>query len=330
MDDLTKISGIGPATAKKLAGAGIDTYAKLAAANHEQLEALRISGNAEEHQALIRAAAELAPKTIDLTNASADEIAAQAAKIETARVQLAQRADTAVMAFGLLKAAQGASEADFLAAETTFNDAISAVHAAVAEARALLGVPEDAPLPPALVEELSQLQALPPFVPSIVRTATEASSATAGFNAEGESTRKDADTVEQLREQPANAPMFTAQDEAHAFLTDVISRARAAAAAGEIAEAGEFLREHRTELRAGQALLAEMLAGVEAEIQALDLIQTTAPVEHGVEVVAKVESRWRIGRQFGKAATSFEPGELAANELEALRADPLLVVTEVR
>ena len=326
MDDLTKITGIGSATAKKLIAAGIDSYAALAAATHERLEELKIAGGAEDHQALIKAAAELAPKPIDLNIASAEQVAAQAAKIETARLQLAQHADNAVLAFGHLKAAQGASETDFQAAEMAFNTSINAVHAAVAEARGLLGVPEDAPLPLALLEELAPLESLPPFVPSIVRSAASAPAGQDG-GAETENAG-DTDTVDQLS-QAANAQLFSEQDEAHAFLADIIAKARAAAAAGELAEAGEFLRENRRELLAGQVLLAELLAGINAEIDSLDLIHATAPVEYAVEVTAKVDSRWRIGRQFTKTATVFEAGELAADELLALRADPTLVVAEV-
>ena len=327
MDDLTKISGIGAATAKKLVAGGIDSFAKLAAATPAQIEDLRISGDAADHQKLIAAAAELAPKTIDLATASDEQIAAQAAKIETARLQLAQHADSAVTAFGNLNAAKGGSHDAFAAAETAFNGAIAAVHGAVAEARALLGVPDDAPLPPALLEELASLQEMPPFVPQIEWSgATEGAAAA---QAGGTISAEESDTESQF-EQSGQALLFSERQEAHSFLEQVIARARAAAAAGELAEAGEFLRDNRREIQAGQVLLAEMLSGINAEIESLDQIQVTAPVEHALEVTATVDSRWRIGRNFGKTATTFEAGELGADELLSLKADPLLVVTELR
>lgn len=323
MDDLTTIAGIGAATAKKLVAGGIDSYAKLAAATHEQLEALRISGGADDHLSLIKAAADLGPAPIDLNSASAEDVAAQAAKIDSARLRLAQLADSAVLAFGTLTGLSVAgSETEFNAAQAAFDTTMATIHAAVADARALLGVSEDAPLPAALLEELAALNYLPPFVPPVTRAPTH-SSVPAPATIEVPSKEPATD------EQTSASPFTDDAADAHAFLADVIRQARSAAAAGELAEAGEYLRQHRTEIRAGQVLLAELLAGINEEIEALDQIQATAPVEYGVEVTAKVDSRWRIGRQFGKAATPFEPGELAADELEALKADPLLVVTEV-
>jgi hypothetical protein len=320
MDDLTKITGIGAATAKKLVAGGIDTFAKLAAANHEQLEALKIAGDAEGHQALIKAAAEMAPKPIDLNNATPEEISAQAAKIEAARLQLAQLADAVVLAHGHLQglAADAAPEL-VAAAETALANARSLIDAAIADARSLFGVPDGELLPAALLEELAPLESLPPVLrPTATLQSPEASST------------GQAPGTEEVIEEPIVTPVFSEHDEAQGVLSDIIERARVMAAAGELAEASEFLREQRTDIRAAQVTLAEMLAGINAEIDALDLIQATAPVEHAVEVKATVDSRWRIERQFGKEPTRFEPGELAANELTALKADPMLVVTELR
>lgn len=389
MDDLTKITGIGAATAKKLTAAGIDSFAKLAVATPAQIEALRIAGGAADHQALISAAAALAPATIDLNTASADEIAVQAAKLETARLQLSQVADAVVLAHGELQGLSAdATPEEIIHAEGALARARSQVELAITDARALFGVPDDAPLPAALIEELAPLAALPPFVvPAPSPDVSDASpvsveatnvdgllewaagpeldflSANAGSFDQAASAAWDfvrPKLLEMGREKgfggvwahgfrqgwfaaespfrsvalPAHevstSQILTEQDQAHAFLADVIGQARSAAAAGELAEAGEYLRQHRTEIRAGQVLLAEMLAGINAEIEQLDRIQVTAPVEFGVEVVAKVDSRWRIGRQFNKTPTEFEPGELAADELELLKADPLLTVREVR
>lgn len=317
MDDLTKISGIGAATARKLSAAGIDSFAKLAAATHEQFEELKIAGGADDHLALIAAAAALAPQPLDLALASGDQIAAQAAKIEAARLQLSQLANDAVTAFDELKAlSAGAPEAVFGTAQSAFDNTIARVHAAVADARALLGVPEDAPLPAALVEELRPLESLPPFVPPVVLT-VESHAEHENGAAGAETSIPHADPELSLSE----------HEGAHAYLDNVVSRAHVMAAAGELAEAGELLRSHRTEIQAGQVLFAEFLSTLNSEIAGLDLIRVTAPVEQAVEVTAKVASRWRIGRQFTKEATLFEVGELASDELDALHADPLLTVS---
>lgn len=325
MDELTKITGIGKATAAKLTAGGIDTFAKLAASNHEKLELLKIPGDAEDHQKLIAAAAALAPKTIDLNNASAEEVAAQAAKIEAARLQLAQLADAVVLAHGDLQGLAPDAAPDLIAAaQTSLDNARSQIDAAMVEARALFGVPEGEQLPAALLEELAPLDQLPalvrPPVPSPDPAEAEPAPPANKFGQDAEA--EDGQAV-------AEAPALE-QNEARAFLADVIAGARAAAAAGDVAEATEHLHVHRREILAGRVLLGELLDGINAEISALEKIQTTAPVENAVQVTATVDSRWRIGRQFSKTPTDFAPGELAADELIALKADPLLVVEEQR
>lgn len=324
MDDLTKISGIGEATAAKLAAGGIDTFAKLAASSHDQLELLKIPGNAEGHQKLITAAAELAPKPIDLNIATAEQIAAQAGKIEAARLQLSQVADAVVMAYGQLQALSiDAAPEQVSAAEQALADARSLVDAATADARALFGVPDGAQLPPALLEELAPLENLPP----IVRSPAAPHQADAADQQLGNDLGAIADQASMAADGIFDMPDL--HGEAQGVLEDIIAHARAAAAAGDLAEAGEYLRQQRTDIRAAQVQLAEMLAGINAEIESLDQIQVTAPVEYAVEVTAKVASRWRIGRQFTKEATIFEAGELAADELAALKADPTLIVAAV-
>jgi large subunit ribosomal protein L21 len=44
-DDLTKITGIGPAAAKKLTDAGITTYAQLAAIDVETFDAVKVKAD---------------------------------------------------------------------------------------------------------------------------------------------------------------------------------------------------------------------------------------------------------------------------------------------
>ncbi|MBJ3783410.1 helix-hairpin-helix domain-containing protein [Devosia sediminis] len=322
MDELTKIKGIGNATAAKLAAGGVDTFAKLAASNHEQLELLKIPGDAEDHGKFIAAAAELVPKTIDLNNATAEEVAAQAAKIETARLQLAQLADAVVLAHGHLQGLPADAAPELVAdAQTSLHNARSLITAATKEACALLGVPLGAPLPAALLEELAPLAELPAIErPAVAKTAPPAAA-----EAQASAAPEVADAEERDRDIFADVPALE-QDQAHAFLADVVDHARAAAASGEVPEAIAYLQQHRSELLVGQALLGELLEGINSEISALEEIQTTAPVERPVEVTATVDSRWRSGRQFTKAPTRFEAGELGSDELEALRGDPLLIV----
>jgi hypothetical protein len=47
-----------------------------------------------------------------------------------------------------------------------------------------------------------------------------------------------------------------------------------------------------------------------------------------LRVVAKQPVRWRIGRRFGADPVDLDPETLDDLQIEALRADPLLVVTE--
>ncbi len=63
MDDLTKIEGIGPATEKKLQAAGIASFAALAAATPDQLNAARVAGNATDWAGFIAAAASIVANT---------------------------------------------------------------------------------------------------------------------------------------------------------------------------------------------------------------------------------------------------------------------------
>lgn len=311
MDDLKQIHGIGAATERKLFAAGIDSFAKLAAATPDQLNSAQIAGGPDDWAKFIAEAGKLAPKApIDLATASGEEIAAQARKIEAARLQLSALADAVVLAHGNLQAiAAGAAPEAVAAAEAALAEARALVDVAVADARALFGVPEGEALPQALQEELAPLQQLA----SIERTAADQEPAGA------------------LRERPdAEAHRAAMERGADTELETIIAQARTMAATGELDEALDFLRQHRADMISAQAILARVVAALDGELAELSVLQATSSVDHAVEVVAKVDTRWRIGRQFTKVPTPFEPGELGADELAALKADPLLIVTEGR
>ncbi len=70
MDDLSTLKGIGAATAAKLVAAGIDTFAKLAAATPDALNVAKVAGSPKDWAAMIaEAKAKLLPPT-DLLNGS--------------------------------------------------------------------------------------------------------------------------------------------------------------------------------------------------------------------------------------------------------------------
>ena len=77
MDDLTKIKGIGPATATKLVAAGVDSFAKLAGATPDALGSGWVAD-----------ARKLSPAPLDLNQAAPDQVEAQAARIDEARARL--------------------------------------------------------------------------------------------------------------------------------------------------------------------------------------------------------------------------------------------------
>lgn len=107
MDDLTKLPLIGPATAKKLVAAGIDTFAKVAGAGHADLRAVLTSATPDGLQTLQESAIGLsgAPAPVDLANATPDQVKNQAALIDAARARLAA-------AQGAIDAAKGNDEVD--------------------------------------------------------------------------------------------------------------------------------------------------------------------------------------------------------------------------
>lgn len=69
MDDLKKIKGVGAATERKLRAAGLDSFAKVAAATPDQLKAVQIAGGQAEWAGFIAEAAKLvSPHTTAATN----------------------------------------------------------------------------------------------------------------------------------------------------------------------------------------------------------------------------------------------------------------------
>ena len=65
MDDLTKIHGIGAATAEKLVAAGIDSFSKLAATTTHEIDMAIDGGRPSAWPAWIAAAAKLATPAAD-------------------------------------------------------------------------------------------------------------------------------------------------------------------------------------------------------------------------------------------------------------------------
>lgn len=110
-------------------------------------------------------------------------------------------------------------------------------------------------------------------------------------------------------------------------ITEVLGQARQMAAVGDIDLALAHLEDERANAVLMMAMAQKVDGALSAEIARFKSLVVTAPVESPIRVVAKVPTRWRIGRQFTKEHTDFEVGELAADELEALKADPLLIVT---
>lgn len=146
MDDLTSLKGIGKATSKKLKEAGIDSFAKLAAATPDQLNAALVSGGPDDWAAMIAEAGKVAPaaETRELT---ADEVNDLVAAWDKARAEL-NAAGEAVAAVQI-KIDALAPDAD----RSALDAELAAAHATVATAHttidALRPLPEGVRLPDA-------------------------------------------------------------------------------------------------------------------------------------------------------------------------------------
>lgn len=98
---------------------------------------------------------------IDIIASTAEQIDAQAKRIETARQTLADLASLVVEAVASLAGlSPDASDDALQAAIQAENDVREKLNIAVAEARGLLGVPDGEMLPAALLEELAELGAI--------------------------------------------------------------------------------------------------------------------------------------------------------------------------
>lgn len=128
MDDLTTLKGIGKATAKRLADAGITSFVALASTSPEQFQAIdKLGGSPTEWAEWVAEARKrVPPAPVDLEKATPDQVKDQAAKIDAARAKLADAGTAAA-------AAQASGDAEAIDA------ARIAVEAAQAELDALIG-----------------------------------------------------------------------------------------------------------------------------------------------------------------------------------------------
>lgn len=124
MDDLTQIHGIGAKTAEKLVKAGIDSFALLAAATPNQLNATKVAGSPADWQGFIDAAKALSsPREMTET-----ELAALVKSWDDARTALSTAGDQVVEIQALI----GALPAD--ADRTDLEAQLAEAQAAVAKA----------------------------------------------------------------------------------------------------------------------------------------------------------------------------------------------------
>lgn len=118
MDDLTTIKGIGKATAKRLADAGIASFEALAAATSEQLVSIdKLSGSPAEFASWVSAAKALAPAPMDLNNASPDQVKDQVARIDAARERVSAAQEAVDKAAGEINVDQAALASELEAAQ---------------------------------------------------------------------------------------------------------------------------------------------------------------------------------------------------------------------
>ena len=118
MDNLTTIKGIGKATARQLADAGIASFEALAAATPEQLVAIdKLSGSPAAFASWVSAAKALAPKPVDLNSASPDQVKDQVAKIDAARARVSAAQEAVDKAVGQINVDQAALASELEAAQ---------------------------------------------------------------------------------------------------------------------------------------------------------------------------------------------------------------------
>jgi hypothetical protein len=136
MDDLTKLKGIGTVTAKRLAAAGIDSFARLAAANPAQLEAAKINGSSKELEAMIAAAAvQLEPQERAMSD---DELRALVAAWDEARAELNAAGDAvADLQAQLAALAPDADRTELDAGLAAAQERVGKAHAAIEALRPL-------------------------------------------------------------------------------------------------------------------------------------------------------------------------------------------------
>lgn len=146
MDDLTSLKGIGKATVKKLRDAGIDSFAKLAAATPDQLNAAQVAGGPADWTAMIAEArdkqASAAPREL-----TAEQVNALVRAWDDARAALSSAGDNVAAIQEQLDAL--APEADRGALEQQLEAARAEVTKAHAAIDALQPLPDGTKLPSA-------------------------------------------------------------------------------------------------------------------------------------------------------------------------------------
>jgi hypothetical protein len=151
MDDLTILKGIGPAAAKKLVAAGIDSFAALAAATSEQLVSIdRLPGSPADWSAWREEAKSKAPATParPLTDVELSELVAS---WDAARTEMRNAGEAVVQLQEKLEAL--APDADHTVLDAEIENAKARVLAAEAAIAALTPLPEGVRLPDAAVKQ---------------------------------------------------------------------------------------------------------------------------------------------------------------------------------
>ena len=320
MDDLTKIKGIGKATAKRLVDAGIDSFAALAAATPEQFQAVeKLSGEPADWSEWVARANSLAPAAapVNLETASAEQLGDHAARIDAARAKVAAAGEAAA-------AAQASGDAEAI------EQARLAALAAAAELDGLIG-PGDTEIPAGShVSGEGQSEAAAPAPRSTdaglgggetatMETAPKPDAVASASGTNSEHNPESDDDQEGGAGNPAG-PAESVEADFIRVISQLSARVNFLIDHEGVDAARAFVQEergHASALARQVAALQRELERHDAEIQSrIDQVERTT-----ITVTGPKKGRWRAGHHFGPEKITVE---VSLSELELIAADASL------
>ncbi|WDR00746.1 helix-hairpin-helix domain-containing protein [Devosia sp. J2-20] len=345
MDDLTTLKGVGRATEKKLLGAGLDSFAKLAGATPDQLSAAQVAGGPSDWVAMIAAAAEMAPTPTE-RQMTAEELSDLVQSWVDARAELMAASDAVVSIHYQLDTIEAGTDRSQIEADLDVaKELVKAVEGKIA---ALAPLPEGVVLPDASqtneqaeipagshIDGQAQSSAAAP-TPGATDEGLGGTTAETAPNTAAVASAADTNTTQsddgQEGETGNAAGLATDGLSVNQDVLDLAGLMRAAlqdqlTTALDLGgdEALDMLTKARSEVTLMAALAVEFGASLDAEIAKVST-STGERVAGTVKVTGPAAGRWRIGHYFTAEPETFAPGSLSADELTRLQADPLLTV----